>query len=173
MLEIKLKDRDKTVGRIRRFNAILAVALMLFFFAHATMGSLTQIIPIQNDVEWLIWTFAALILVHVITCVATSFFMLTNTKNPPSKGKKQHLVLKWATGVLLLLFVFLHVTGAFNLYIPIMIMLLGILAWHSYVGVKSFTRDLNMPGSLRMPIRIALIVLAVIIAGIALYGVFF
>ncbi len=167
---MELKDRDKTVGRIRRFNAILTVALMVFFFAHATMGSLTQIIPIHNDVEWLIWTFAALILVHAVTCIATSYFMLTNTKNPPSKGKKQHLVLKWVSGATLLLFVFLHVTGAFNLYIPIMVLLAGILAWHSYVGIKSFTKDLKMPGTLRMPIRIVLIVLAVIIAGITLYG---
>ena len=167
---MELKDRDKTVGRIRRFNAVLAIALIVFFFVHATMGSLTQIIPIQNEVEWLIWTFTALILVHAATCIATSYFMLTNTKNPPSKGKKQHLVLKWASGAVLLLFAFLHVTGAFNLYVPIMIQLVGILAWHSYVGIKSFTKDLNMPGTLRMPIRVVLIVLAVIIAGIALYG---
>lgn len=165
-----MKDRDKTVGRIRRVNAIIAVALMVFFFVHAAMGAITQVTPIENSFKWLIWAFAALILVHAATCVATSYFMLTNTERPPSKGKKQHLVLKWVSGGILLLLALLHAFGVANLGVPFLVVLLAVIAWHSYVGVKSFTRDLNMPGKYRLPIRITLITLAVIIAAVAIYG---
>ena len=52
------------------------------------------------------------------------------------------------------------------------IMLLGVIAWHSYVGVKSLIRDLQLPRSLKLPIRVAIIVIAIAIAAIALWGIF-
>lgn len=162
--------REKTAVRIRRINAAVAASLVVFFLVHACLGSIEQIQPIQSSLRWITWIFAGLILVHIALTVATSYYMMTDSVRPPSKAKVRHLILKWVSGGILLLLALLHVFGFSELRIPLMVGLLGVIVWHSFVGVKSLIRDLNMPRELKMPIRVALIVIGAIIASVALAG---
>ena len=170
--DTRQSNREAVATRVRRINAVLAAALVVFFLVHACMGSLSQILPLQNSMPWITWIFAGLVLVHVGACALTSYYMMTDTIRPPSKAKVRHLILKWVSGGILLLLALMHVFATADMRIPLTVMLLGVIAWHSYVGVKSLIRDLQLPRSLKLPIRVAIIVIAIAIAAIALWGIF-
>ena len=163
------EKRNQTATTIRRINAAIAACLVVFFFVHAALGTLSEATGYTSSLKWIVWVFAAFALVHMSLCLVTSYYMVTDTLRPPSKEKICHLALKWASGMLLLVFAFMHMLQVANLGVPLMILLLGIIAWHSYVGAKSLTRDLNLPRAFRIPLRICIIVVAIAIAGVAIY----
>ena len=150
-------------SRIRWINALLAAALVIFFFAHAIMGAAAQVGCKAEAPVALIWTFAALGITHAVACVATSFFMLTDHERPPSKKKRNHLWLKWGTGAFLLAAAALHSLGLLSAEgiaaKTSQLVVLVALAWHSFVGCKSIVRDLNMPHGVRNAMRAVIMVL--------------
>ncbi len=165
------EKRDRIAATLRRFNAVVAACLVIFFFAHAALGAFSEATGYTSNLKWIVWIFAALVIVHMSLSLATSYYMVTDTLRPPSEAKIRHLALKWASGMLLLVLAVLHMLHIANLGVPLMIVLLGVIAWHSFVGTKSLTRDLNLSRKLRIPLRICIIVAAVAIAGIIAYTV--
>lgn len=165
------EKRERTATTIRRINAAIAACLVIFFFVHAALGALSEITGHTSNLKWIVWIFAALVVVHMSLTLATSYYMVTDTVRPPSKAKIRHLALKWASGMLLLVLAFMHMLRIADLGIPLMITLLGVIAWHSFIGAKSLTRDLNLPRTIRTPLRVCVIAVAVAIAGIVIYGV--
>ena len=161
----------------RRFNGILAAFLSCFFLIHAGLGCITGIAPLSNRLAFLVWLGVGVLLVHVIASIVTTYFMYTDTERPPSNRKKRHQVLKWITGAVLLVLAAIHVAvngGSAALRDPVSLIILLLLvvaiAVHSYTGIKSLTRDLDLPKNTRTPFRIALIVAAVLVGTLALFA---
>lgn len=103
----------------------------------------------------------------MITCVITSYQMLNDKVRPPSVRKKRHLILKWVTGVLILPVAIMHMgigMGLWKMAWPISLLmdiaLVICLAWHTFVGVKSLLKDLNINRRYRTVLRIVICTLA-------------
>lgn len=94
--------------RTRWTNGILAALAALLFFLHAALGCLFALGIVSNLIAFMVWIAIGIAGLHVITCVITSFQMLNDKVRPPSVRKKRHLVLKWVTGVLILLVAGMH-----------------------------------------------------------------
>lgn len=160
--------------RVRRVNAWIAAGISALFFAHALLGCAVLGIPgFPSRLEWIVWVGVFAIVVHITLSIATTYFMLTDDVRPPSKRKKNHQLLKWITGGLLIASVVGHIVlgkmaGAGNaMAFTLVYVALGVtailLCVHVFNGVKSLTRDLNLPSKLRLPIRIVAIALCVLI----------
>ncbi len=147
--------------RVRRGNAVLAVALAVFLIAHEVLGALSVAVSLPTGLRWLIWAGAVGIAAHVAFCVATSYWMMTDTVRPPSVHKRNHLILKWASGAMLAAMAVLHaVLGGtpYDFATSVVAAVLGIiLAWHTCVGVKSALRDLGRGKQHRTAIRAVVI----------------
>lgn len=157
-------EKERKNKLLRRIGAIIAAALVVFFFIHAALGATSQSGIIPEGLHWIIWAFSALIIVHIGICIGTTWFMYTDEVRPPSEAKKRHQVLKWVSGAVLLILALVHILG-----VPIdgrfiMLAVLAALVWHCYVGAKSVARDLGLPRGAKIPIRIILILAAVLIA---------
>lgn len=159
-------------SKLRRVNGIVSALLVCLFLAHAILGSISLLYPIPRSFTFLIWGGVALVVVHIILCVATSRYMLTDTERPPSKKKKDHLVLKWVSGGLLILTVALHLSGFgnnltsgfSNSYFALILILIAFLASHEYVGIKSLLKDLDIDRRYRFPLCLAICLLGAILA---------
>ncbi|MCQ2751656.1 MAG: hypothetical protein MJ189_00905 [Coriobacteriales bacterium] len=175
------KNLKKRGTKTRKFNAFLAAIVLCFFIIHIFAGTafIYGYLQVDSWVPYVIWTFFGLIIIHVITCIFTSYFMLIDKVNAPSKKKKNHLLLKWITGVFLLLCALSHGLG--QIFLPQFFsdlstvflidtiqcaILITFLAWHACVGVKSLLKDLNLPYSE----KIKIIICAVLIIIIAILG---
>lgn len=172
-------------SKVRRINAIVALAIACLFTVHMLMGSAKCLVPAMPDsLAFVVWFGVVFFVAHVLLCVATSAFMLTDKKRPPSDKKKRHLLLKWISGGAMLLVAALHVArmagvlpaadvagAAANPLASVeslltMAVLAGILAWHVFVGMKSLIRDLRIDPTRRL--RTALRVLVIACAAIAI-----
>ena len=153
---------------IRRINAITAVALALFFFAHAWLAAAKLCgIDLGETFKWTVWVGIGVVVLHVILCLRTTQTMFNDTERPPSAKKKRHQMLKWLTGGVLVLAVLFHFPsgeGVSPLYVAGLIITAAALAWHVWTGTKSLTRDLNLPSSLRIAMRIAVCAAALSLA---------
>lgn len=168
--------------RARLVNAVLAAIVAVFFFGHAFMGSTSLSFPdlIGHDAPVVLITFfMALVAAHIAGSVVTTYCMLTDTVRPPSAAKKQHQLLKWVTGGLLLALASAHALGLdialAEAASPIaqrafLVIVLVILAWHAYVGSKSIARDLRLPQSAKIALRVGIAAAAVVVAAVALCG---
>lgn len=166
-------------SNIRMVNGMLSAAIVCFFVAHGILGSISAIAPFESGLAWTIWIGVACIAVHVVVSIATSWEQLHDPDNPPSDRKKQHLALKWATGLLLLASVAVHVafiriygaaatqsmaTGAF-----VIIFVAVMFAYHACVGGKSLLKDILVDRKYLTAYRVIVCTLAIvfIIASIA------
>ena len=91
--------------------------------------------------------------------------MWNDSVRPPSEKKKRHQVLKWATGAVVLAVLCVHVVHP--AVVPAVTwaasaVLLAAFVWHGWTGMKSLARDLRVPGKAKVPLRIALVALALI-----------
>ena len=82
-----------------------------------------------------------------------------------SEKKKRHQVLKWVTGAVVLAVLCVHVVHP--AVVPAVTwaasaVLLVAFVWHGWTGMKSLARDLRVPGKAKVPLRIALVALALI-----------
>ena len=162
-------ENERKNKLLRRIGAVVATALAVFYFIHAALGATAQPGAIPESARLLVWAFSAIIVVHIFICIGTTWFMFTDQVRPPSKAKKRHQILKWATGAILLLLALAHVIGVPIDGHIIMLALLAALAWHCYVGAKSVARDLGLPRGAKVPIRVVLIAVAVVIAIVSLF----
>lgn len=150
------------IGKIRKANAALALALLAFFYAHALMGSFAEE-PVGSVALVLIWLFMTVAVVHLVLCVMTSRAMLEDEVRPPSRKKKAHLALKWASGIVLLAAAAIHcqvLNGAGALFASLLV---AALAWHAWVGAKSAVRDLRGTKMLVAPLRLAVCCIAALL----------
>jgi hypothetical protein len=162
---------DRQPG-FRRINGIVSAVLVVFFLVHAALGSMSLLPPTPRSIDLLIWAGCGLLVLHVVLSTLTSWQMLTDKQRPPSKRKKEHLVLKWLSGVVFLVLVCLHIGGSVlgltlgnGLIYPVTALLLvGALALHTSVGVKSLTRDLDLNRRLRNPVRLVVCAVSLVIA---------
>ena len=92
-------------------NGVISAIIAVFFLAHGVLGGVSFVAELSSPPAWLLWGGVALIGVHVVVSVVTSYQQLNDAERPPSARKKRHLALKWATGALLVAFVCVHVVA--------------------------------------------------------------
>ena len=147
----------------RLVNAIIAALLAAFFLIHAGLAAAKLCgVDLGETFKWTVWVGVGIIALHVILSLRTTQTMFNDTERPPSAKKRQHQMLKWLTGGVLILAVLFHFPsgeGASFAYALALIITAAALSWHIYTGTKSLTRDLNLPSSLR-PIVRAIVCLA-------------
>ena len=159
---------------LRKINAVLAAFIACFFLIHALLGVLTQRQIVSSALEALVWVGVAALAVHIAGSIGTTWYMFTDTQRPPSDRKKRHQLLKWITGGVVLGIALYHMlahggsaAGQDYLQGVMLLVLLAALTVHSLTGVKSLTRDLGIGKRMRVPIRAALICIAVSIGVVA------
>ncbi len=149
----------------RKVNGAVAGVLCLFFFVHGILGILWTSGAVTAELAFVIWAFFIAALVHGLLSIVTSRQMLHDAERPPSRRKKRHLVLKWVTGLALLLIACVHALLPEHAtawpYASILVTLA--LAMHMYVGGKSLTSDLGLPHGMRIAFRLVAIVWAVFV----------
>ncbi len=165
---------------MRFANGVVSAAIVVFFLAHATLGTLLGLIGFMSPLAWLVWAGVALVGVHVMLSIFTSREQLTDSERPPSTRKKRHLALKWATGCLLALAAVAHVvairlggaavvqstvTGAL-----LTVSLAAVLAVHLCVGSRSLLKDLSISRGYKLAFRIVVCAFAAFFAISALVG---
>lgn len=150
------------IRKLRKANAALTLVLLVFFYAHALLGVFAEE-PVGSVAVVLIWLFVMVALVHIMLCVMTSKAMLKDEVRPPSRKKKEHLALKWASGIVLLAAAAIHcqaLNGADALFASLLV---AILAWHGWIGARSVVRDLGIPKRFVLCFRVVLCVVAALI----------
>lgn len=162
---------------VRRICGIVTAVLCLIIAVHMVAGGLSLVLPIPRTFEPVVWAGVALLLAHIIVCVVTSYQMMTDKERPPSVHKKRHLVLKWATGGLVVATAAAHVIGrAFSSTpaadasaLALSAALAVFVAWHAFVGAKSLLKDININRKYRNLVRaVAVAVAAFAIAATAI-----
>ena len=166
-------DEPRPHTRARVTNAIAASVIMVLFLVHACLGTLKLYWPdMPSNLEFIVWFGVAVIVFHVIASIVTTREMWIDTQRPPSNRKKRHQILKWITGALLACAIVVHqlcvaqllpLAAVDMLTLPTLIVTAILLCWHLFVGAKSLTRDLNLRGALRMPLRVVAIVITVVV----------
>ena len=165
--------KERTTAR--KINGIVSAIILCLFLLHACLGTLSGFTSLGLGLPLVLYLGMALVLVHVVTCVVTSYEQLTDTVRPPSQKKKQHLVLKWITGVILLGIACFHIVRvneldlASAIHSPIgtavTIALIAALTWHAWTGAKSLLKDLNIDRKYRNVVRVLVSAVAVLLAG--------
>ena len=150
-------SRASSDTRVRRANAWVAAALTLFFFAHEGLGAMTGYGAAPSRWAMLIWAAACLSGLHVVFSILTTIRMATDDERPPSARKLRHQVLKWVTGIVLVLFVILHVIypfGASGIGGAFAVIVAVALAAHVCVGAKSLAKDIGASAKLKRPLQV-------------------
>ena len=165
----------------RIVNGVISAIIVCFFAAHGILGSVFAVAPFESSIAWAVWIGMALVALHIIVSIVTSYQQLTDAEFPPSARKKRHLVLKWATGILLLVAVGAHVfcihaygaaaaqssvTGAIAT-----VAVAAMFAIHTCVGGKSLLKDIFVDRKYLMVYRVVLCVLAIVFACATIAGV--
>lgn len=158
--------------RARRANGIISAFIIAFFIVHGALGCALLVCGFNDAFSVAVWAGVAAMVAHVVLCVATSVYQLTDTVRPPSVHKKRHLALKWVTGGLLALVALVHVLcfrvlgeSGEALTIPAGLVIVAVAAFlsaHICVGSKSLLKDIGLDRSLRPVVRAV-----AVIAGVA------
>ncbi len=152
---------------LRRTNGLVAAMLVAAFFLHAIVGVLWLRFGFSDHLAWLVWVAVILACVHIGLSAATGYSMLTDKQRPPSRRKKAHLILKWASGGMLFAAALIHViaglTGGAIGTRCLLLVVISLLTWHCFVGTKSLLKDLNAPRQRRKGLRVLMVVLAAVI----------
>lgn len=160
-----MKTDERLAHVTRLVNAGVAALLVAAFLGHALFASAAGVDAASRAPYPLLYCLLALVAVHIALSVATTVLMWNDTVRPPSEKKKRHQVLKWVTGAALLAVLCVHV--AHPAVVPALTWtasaaLLAAFVWHGWTGMKSLARDLRVPGKAKVPLRIALVALALI-----------
>lgn len=160
---MRTDERDARVTRL--VNAGVAALLVVAFLGHALFASAAGADAASRAPYPLLYCLLALAAVHIGLSVATTLLMWNDSVRPPSEKKKRHQVLKWVTGAVVLAVLCVHV--AHPAVVPAVTwaasaVLLAAFVWHGWTGMKSLARDLRVPGKAKVPLRIALVALALI-----------
>ncbi|HJI99576.1 MAG TPA: hypothetical protein OIM11_00225 [Coriobacteriaceae bacterium] len=149
----------------RKVNGAIAGVLCLFFLVHGILGILWTSGAINAELAFVIWAFFIAALVHGLLSIVTSRQMLHDAERPPSRRKKRHLVLKWVTGLALLLIACVHALLPEHAaaWPSVSILVALALAVHMYVGGKSLTSDLGLPRGMCIAFRLVAIAWAGIV----------
>lgn len=149
----------------RKVNGAIAGVLCLFFLVHGILGILWTSGAINAELAFVIWAFFIAALVHGLLSIVTSRRMLHDAERPPSRRKKRHLVLKWVTGLALLLIACVHALLPEHAaaWPSVSILVALALAVHMYVGGKSLTSDLGLPRGMCIAFRLVAIAWAGIV----------
>lgn len=149
----------------RKVNGAIAAILCLFFLVHGILGILGTDGAVTAELAFAIWVFFIAALVHGLLSIVTSWQMLHDAERPPSRRKKRHLVLKWVTGLALLLIACIHALLPEHAAAWSSVSILVALAFavHMYVGSKSLTSDLGLPHGMRIAFRLVAIAWAAIV----------
>lgn len=160
---MRTDERDARVTRL--VNAGVAALLVVAFLGHALFASAAGADAASRAPYPLLYCLLALAAVHIGLSVATTLLMWNDSVRPPSEKKKRHQVLKWMTGAVVLAVLCVHVVHP--AVVPavtwaVSAVLLAAFVWHGWTGMKSLARDLRVPGKAKVPLRIALVALALI-----------
>ena len=152
---------------IRRANAIVAALLAAFFLVHAGLAAAKICgVNLGETFKFTVWIGVGIVVLHVILSLRTTQTMFADTERPPSTKKKQHQMLKWLTGGVLLVAVLFHFPsgeGAPTAYSMALIITVAALIWQICTGVKSLTRDLGISNTWRTAVRVVACAAAVVI----------
>lgn len=169
---------QRTGARMRMPNGAVSTVILVFFLAHAALGVAWRLGFASSTMVWAVWMGIALIGVHVLLTVATSYSMLTDEHRPPSAKKRQHLWLKWITGGIVVAGAAVHIvvtnqigggSAAGMQPLIIMLVLLAALGMHACTGVKSLLKDMGWNRAWLVPLRIAIIAVCCAIGVVALF----
>lgn len=160
-----MKTDERLAHVTRLVNAGVAALLVVAFLGHALFASAAGVDAASRAPYPLLYCLLALVAVHIALSVATTVLMWNNTVRPPSEKKKRHQVLKWVTGAVMLAVLCVHVVHP--AVVPVITwtasaVLLAAFVWHGWTGMKSLARDLHVPGKAKVPLRIALVALALV-----------
>ena len=163
--------RARPFNPLRVSNAITAAFLACYFLLHALLGTIEIASQWRGAFEWAVWIGVGVIGVHIALSIATTVSMFTDKVRPASPRKRQHQMLKWMTGIALLICIFMHIASrGIDVDAPrftdaaTAVIVLAALVWHFFVGVKSFTHDLRISSKLRTPARAIVAVAAAALA---------
>lgn len=169
-------------SRARRVNGVVSAAIVVFFCIHGAMGCIALLTGFTSPLAVIVWFGVALVGVHVIMSVVTSYQQLTDTVRPPSPQKRRHLMWKWLTGGLLLVCAGAHIAASWVLgphasQTTVTGALLTaavavVLATHLCFGAKSLLKDLGLDRRYRTAFRVVVIVIAAVFAIVALARAF-
>ena len=170
------KEADVRKRSLSRFvNGIVSAIIVCFFAAHGLIGSFASVFSFTSALRWVVWVGVALVALHVLLSALTSYLQMTDAEFPPSARKKRHLVLKWATGILLALMVVAHITcmRVSGALVPVLsavvtALVAVALAVHVWVGAKSLLKDIGAGTALMTPLRVVMCALAAVFAVTAL-----
>ena len=164
----------------RTVNGIVSAIILCLFLTHAILGTLAHPLTFGNVAHYVLWLGMALVGVHVLASGVTSYEQLTDTVRPPSQKKKQHLVLKWMTGIALLVAAGFHIIRARELDIAsaihspigttVTVALIIALAVHAWTGSKSLLKDLNIDRKYRIVVRVIVSAIAATLAYALLFN---
>lgn len=160
-----MKTDERLAHVTRLVNAGVAALLVAAFLGHALFASAAGADAASRAPYPLLYCLLALAAVHIGLSVATTLLMWNDSMRPPSEKKKRHQVLKWVTGAVVLAVLCVHVVHP--AVVPAVTwtasaVLLAAFVWHGWTGMKSLARDLRVPGKAKVPLRIALVALALI-----------
>ena len=154
----------------RFVNGVISAVIVVFFLVHGVLGSASILTGYIGPLAWLVWCGVAIVAVHVVVSVVTSYQQLTDAEFPPSARKKRHLALKWATGILLAVAAAVHIvlpksaaTAAFAI-----IAVSAFLAVHLCVGSKSLLTDLSVDKRFKTAFRVVVCVFAAAFVAVVL-----
>lgn len=149
----------------RKVNGAVAGVLCLFFLVHGVLGILWTSATVTMELAFVIWAFFIVALVHGLLSIVTSRQMLHDAERPPNRRKKRHFVLKWVTGLALLLVACIHALLPEHAAAWSSVSILVALAFavHMYVGEKSLASDLGLPRGMCISFRLVAIVWAAIV----------
>lgn len=168
-------------SNIRLANGIVSAIVVCFFIAHGLLGSVSAVAPFANSFAWVVWIGMVCIGIHVVLSMATSWQQLNDPDFPPSARKKRHLALKWATGILMLVAVAVHIgfirfygAGATQSMVSgalVTIAVAATFAIHACVGGKSLLTDIFVDKKYLGVYRIVVCAFAVVFACATIAGV--
>ncbi|WP_172136738.1 hypothetical protein [Adlercreutzia sp. ZJ473] len=141
--------------------------LVAAFFLHAIVGTLWLRFGFSDHLAWVVWVAVGVAGAHIGLSAATSRSMLTDRQRPPSRRKRMHLVLKWASGGMLLAAALIHMAAGLTGRAPearcFLLVVVALLTWHCLVGAKSLLKDLDIPTRLKGSLRALMITVAAVV----------
>ena len=140
----------------------------MFFFAHAAFGVTAEHFVIPRSLILLAWVGVAVCAAYVVLSALTSREMLLDTVRPPSLKKKRHLVLKWVSGIVLLLAATMHCQGnsSFGFSVFLSCLALVLICAHSWIGMRSMVKDLGAKKIRRSMCRVTLCFMTILFSAL-------
>ena len=157
----------------RVVNGVIAALITIIFLVHGAMGSLSSVFGFTNSFPWVVWIAVVLAGIHVAVSLLTSSQQLNDAERPPSRRKKAHLVLKWATGGLLALVAVVHIVlpKSLNISAYVIVAVSIALAAHLCTVAKSLFSDLGFDKRWKWPFRVVVCLCAFLFCLAMLKGV--